>query len=196
LPPAQAAGVLKQCSPEEQKDIIVRMANMQRIDREVLSRIDQTLRERAKDSATLLHEEIDGRSSLANIMRFLDPSLEQNLLDDLATEAPDLAQDIRERLFTIETILLIDDKDLQKVLSNLDDKLIAMLLKGKSDAIRKKMLSNVSESRAGMIRDEYSLMGPQPRRDVDQVTREFIATLKILENDGTIRVRREDDEYV
>lgn len=196
LPPATAAAIIKACGSTEQKDIIVRMATMKRIDKDVLARIETALKERVRDAAKVVNDEIDGRASLANIMRFLDPQLEQGLLDELTIKSPDLAQEIRDRLFTVDTILLIDDRDFQKVLAALEDKWIAMLLKGKSEDIRQKFLKNVSDSRSRLIAEEFDVLGPQLRRDVDQATRDFISTLKAMEAEGTIRVRREEDEYV
>jgi len=196
LPPPLAAGVLKQLGPIEQKQVITRLAAMQRIDRDVLQRIDQALRDRMRDTARSVNEEVDGRTSLAGIMRHLDPSLEQELLDALGESEPDLAQEIRDRLFTIDTLLLVEDRDLQKVLGNMSDQVIALILKGKSEEIRKKILSNVSETRATQINQEYQYLGPKPRREVDQATRDFISVLRQLETDGQIRIRRDDEEYI
>lgn len=196
LPPPTAASILKSSSRDEQKDIIVRMASMKRIDRDVLQRIDTALRERFREVATVVKDEMDGRTSLANIMRHLDPSMEQGLLDELALEVPDLAEEIRDRLFTMDTVPLVDDRDLQKVLAELDDRRIAMLLKGQTDLVRNKILNNLSGSRGRQVAEEYQLLGPQKRKDVDEITRDFILELKNRELGGTLRVLREDEDYV
>jgi len=196
ITPAQAAALLKTMSQDEQRQVISRLAVMKRIDFDVLKRIDLALKERMHEVARVITEDIDGTASIANIMKHLDPALEQSLLEILAEENPQLARDVGDRLFTVDTLLLIEDKDLQKVLSSMDDKQIALILKGKSEQIRRKILNNLSDARSLQVSQEYALQGPQPRREVDQATRDFIGVLRLLESDGRIRVMRDNEEYI
>jgi flagellar motor switch protein FliG len=162
----------------------------------VLVRIEQALKERARDIGKTESADIDGSSNLAAIMRHLDPSLEQQLLGVLESEAPEVVETIRERLFTIDTLLLIEDRDLQKVLQTMENREVALILKGKTEEIRRKILTNVSDNRALQIGEDYQNLGPQPRREVDDATRAFITHLRQLEQDGKIVVRRDEDVYI
>ena len=196
LPPPAAAGILKELPRDDQRQLILRMSKMQKVEREVLVRIDEALKERARTQGKVESAAIDGSSNLAAIMRHLDPALEQHLLGVLESEAPEVVDNIKDRLFTIDTLLLIDDRDLQKVLHTMETRQIALILKGKSDAIRRKILDNVSDNRSSLINDDYQHLGPQPKRDVDEATREFITQLRQLEQDGKIVVRRDEDVYI
>ena len=196
LPAPVAASVIKLLPREEQRDLIVRMSRMGKVEREVIERIDSALRDRVKAHDTAQTEDLDGSSNLAAIMRHLDPDLEQRLLGVLQDEAPDVVDTIKDHLFTIDTVLLIDDRDLQKILQAMENKQIALILKGKNEAIRTKLLTNVSDNRSTQILDDYLNLGPQPKRDIDTVTREFIVNLRALEQEGKIVVRRDDEMYV
>jgi flagellar motor switch protein FliG len=196
VPPQSAAAILKALPKDEQKQLILRLSKMQKVEREVLVRIEQALKERARDIGKTESAEIDGSSNLAAIMRHLDPSLEQQLLGVLESEAPEVVETIRERLFTIDTLLLIEDRDLQKVLQTMENREVALILKGKSDEIRRKILTNVSDNRAAQIGEDYQNLGPQPRREVDDATRAFITHLRQLEQDGKIVVKRDEDVYI
>ncbi len=196
LPPPAAAAILKEVSRDEQRQLIVRMSKMQKVERDVLIRIEEALKERARTQGKVESAEIDGSSNLAAIMRHLDPALEQQLLGVLENEAPEVVEGIRDQLFTIDTLLLIEDRDLQKVLHTMENRQIALILKGKSPEIRRKVLTNVSENRALQIGDDYQHLGPQPKRDVDEATRDFITHLRQLEQDGKIVVMRDEDVYI
>lgn len=196
LPPARAADVISALDAGVRKDIVIRLSRMTKVDTEVIERISRGLEEKLLKAGESPDEKVDGTASLASIMRHLDPGLEQQLLDSLEDEEPQVADRIRERLFTVDTLLLIDDRDLQKVLSGLQNSELAFFLKGKTEAVRRKILDNVSQNRAQLILEEYGALGPQRRLEVDQATRDFILRLRRLEQDGVIRVRRKDDEFV
>lgn len=196
LEPVRSAAILGKLDQKEQKDLVIRLSRMQKVEKEVLDRIEQGLRDKLASLGTVADQQVDGTSSLAAIMRHLDPDLEQRLLESLEDEVPGVAEDIRERLFTVDTILLIEDRDLQRVLNDLENHEIALFLKGKGDALRKKLLVNVSTNRAQLILDEYTRLGPQRKADVDTASRDLILRLRRLEQEGSLRVRRKEDEFV
>ncbi len=196
VPAAFAANILKLLPKEDQRDIVVRISRIQKVEKDVLIRIEEGLKQRIISTGKVSDEEIDGKSSLAAIMRHLDPDMEQRLVGILETEAPEIAEDIKERLFTVDSILLIDDRDFQKLLTGLENKHLATILKGKSDEIRKKIVSNVSENRAQLIAEEYQNLGAVRKKDVDEATRDFISWLRRLEQEGSLTLHRDDEEYV
>ncbi|WP_455381770.1 FliG C-terminal domain-containing protein [Salinispira pacifica] len=196
LSPPIAAQVIATMSADARRDVVKRVAHLGRVDREVLARIEETFREKVRASGRVVSSEVDGKGVLAQILRHLGTQQGEQLLAELEREAPDLSADIRDRLFTIDTLLLIDDGDLQKVLQGIPDEEIALILKGKTEEIRGKVLRNASERRRSFVMEEYQRLGAMPRREVDKATREFISTLKQLESEGRIVVRRPDERYV
>ncbi len=196
LEPSLAAQVLSTLPAQARKEVIRRIARLGKVDAEVLSRIEESFRDKIRASGKVVSSEIDGKSVLADILRHLGSDAGEQLLAELGRESPDLSEDIRDRLFTVDTLLLIEDVDLQKVLQDFPDSEIALVLKGKNEAIRGKVLKNVSERRRTFIMEEYQHLGAMPRKEVDKATREFIAVMKELESQGKIVVRRPDERYV
>ncbi|MDR2587791.1 MAG: flagellar motor switch protein FliG [Spirochaetales bacterium] len=178
-------------------ELLLRMAKKEKVSREVLLRMEEALKEKARSiSAPARGEEIDGRGILAEILKYVDVSDEEKILKNLEEDNPLVAEEIKEKLFTIDVLDYMDDGELQKILSGMEDREIALLLKGKSDSIRAKVLSNVSERRRGFVAEEYRYLGAVPKKDVDEATRDFLSTLKRLEASGEITFRREGDVWV
>ena len=125
-----------------------------------------------------------------------DAVREGEILRRLEEESPLVAEEIKERLFTIDVLEYLEDDDLQKILRDMQDREIALLLKGKSDGIRAKILSSISERRRGFVADEYRIFGAVPKREADEATKEFLGLLRRLEEEGSIVFRRENDRWV
>jgi flagellar motor switch protein FliG len=197
LEPESASKIFPLLGKSFRAEVVQRMARSEKISRDVLVRMEDALRERARKlSAPAQSEEVDGRGVLAEILKYVDLSEEEEILKNIEEENPIIAEEIKERLFTIDVLDYMDDADLQKILRDMTDQEIALLLKGKSDTIRAKILMNVSDRRRGFVADEYRVMGAVPKKDVDSATRDFLNVLRRLEEDGEIAFRREGDVWV
>ncbi|TVR30191.1 MAG: flagellar motor switch protein FliG [Spirochaetaceae bacterium] len=196
LTPASASEVISRLSDEVRQEVLLRIARMQRVDNEVLSRVEESLREKIRSHGRVVTQEVDGMATLARILRTMGAAEGGEVMRALRQEEPDIYDEIQDRLFTIETLLLIEDTDLQRVLRDFSDRDIAVILKGKSEDIRAKVLRNVSERRRSIIADEYAHLGPLPRTDVDRASSEFIDYLRRLEDSGELLVRHQDEEYI
>jgi flagellar motor switch protein FliG len=197
LNPEKASRLLSLFEPDFRKELVKRIAKSRRVAREVLLGMEEALREKARKlSSPAPAVEVDGKAVLADILKYMDLHNEEAIIGRLEEESPVIAQEIKERLFTIDVLEYIDDQDLQKLLHGMDDKEIALLLKGKSDGIRAKMLGNLSERRRGFVADEYRVLGPVPKREADEATKDFLNLLKRLESQGTLVIRRENEKLV
>lgn len=196
LSPRSAASLIDRLPDETRALVVRRIAHMERVDTDVLARVEESLREKIRAHAGPETEEVDGMGALARILRTMNPTQGSEILRTLQTDEPGIFDQIQDRLFTIESLLLIDDQDLQKVLREFSDRDIALILKGKTEEIRGRILKNVSERRRIIIAEEYTHLGPVPRPDVDSAARAFLEHLRRLEEQGEIVVRRETDEYV
>mgnify|MGYP005834512141 CR=1 FL=1 len=190
----QASELLPLFEPEFRTQVIQRVARKEEISREVLLRMEEALREKIRRMGTPVDEvEIDGKTALAEILKYMDVTHEQKILEKLEEEAPLVAEDLKERLFTIDVLEDMDDRDLQKVLRSLPEKDIALLLKGKPESIRVRVLSNLSERRRLLVSEEYRYLGAVPKQEVDKVTKEFLAALKRMEEEGKIVIHRKGE---
>ena len=149
--------------------------------------------QRVRKIGSVSTEELDGRAALAGILRHVDPRLEESVLEALEDENPELSRSVRERLFTIDDVLRVGDRDLQKVLRNFQDRDLALILKGRGEAFKEKILGAVSRNRATLILDEYSILGAVRREDADAAAREFLSYLKAAWESGELVLSGEDE---
>jgi flagellar motor switch protein FliG len=194
IKPASAAAVIKLMPLNEKNEVIMRLAKMEPISPDVIRRIDESMREKVKNISTASSESIDGRGALAEILRRMDFRSESSILETLSDADPELGQDIRHRLFTIEDVTGADDKYLQNKLREMNEGDIAILIAGKSEEFRKKILSNISKTRGAMVLEEESLRKPISRRDSDQATNNFLSSLRRAWEQGDLFIAGRDEE--
>ncbi len=197
LNPKVSAAVIQSLPPDEKKDVIVRLARLKELNPEVVRRVDEAMKEKMDSLATEKSDRIDGRSALAQILKKMPLGAEEEILGNLSAQDPDLGADLRNRLFTEEDIINADNRFVAETLHGMDNVEIALLIAGKDDAFRKKILSNVSQNRAGLILDEEDARKPLLRRDCEKITALFFATLRRAWEDGTLIIKgRDEDVYI
>jgi flagellar motor switch protein FliG len=196
LDPEKSSKVLEGIKEENQLAVVKRIARMKTLDTSVIEKIADALREKAHRIGKTDSADIDGKGVLADILKYIDPEEGKEIIETLQSEAPEVAQDIEDRLFTMDSILSMNEKDLQKIIRQMEDKEIALLLKGKRDAIRAKILNNVSERRRLLITEEYKILGPMPKHEVDEAARDFIRLVRDLEEEGEIVLRNYNEEII
>ena len=196
LEPKLASAVVSELSDGARTEVIKRIAKLDRMSPEVLERVEQVLRDKiARVGRPESAERVDGAAVLAGILKHVGGDLEGRILRGLEDEHPELSEDIRERLFTMDDVLRVPDRELQRKLREYDEKELALILKGKSQAWRDKLLSNVSQSKRMLTLEEYDIMGTVRRDEVDKATRYFLAYFKKRWEDGEL-VLEGDDELV
>lgn len=195
LDPKQASGYLERLPEGLRIEVVKRIAHLEKVSPEIIRRIDEGLKDRIRKVGSVATEELDGKAALAGILRHVDPRLEEEVLGALEEESPELSKSIRERLFTMDDILRVPDRQLQKALRDFVDRDLALLLKGRNEAFKSKILDNVSRNRRDLILDESSILGAVRREDADAAAREFLSYLKTACEEGDI-VLLGDDELV
>jgi len=193
LEPKLAARILQALSPEVQREVVPRIAKMRKVDPEVIRKAEEVLRSKARDQGEIVTEEIDGRAALTEILRYMDPGREQSILEELD---PNTANLIRKKLYTIEVVFQVTDKDLQKVMRDYADREIALMIKGTAEDVTGRLLDALSERRRNAIRLESEGLGAVRRSDVEAAIQDFLAYLQLLEQKGEIVIVREREQFV
>lgn len=197
LEPKKAASVINLMSPDKKSEVVKRLAKMEPVSPEVLRRVDQAMHEKSLAQTTEKAENIDGRNALAAILKRMSPQAEDEILSNLADEDPELGEDLRSRLFTIDDVINADDKFLQNKLREMTEAEIAMLLAKKSDAFCEKILSCISAGRRALVRDEQEINAPYRKSDCDKVTAAFFSLLRRAFERGELIIKgRNEEEYV
>lgn len=197
LKPALAAAFIKSLDRERQKDIIGRMAKLSSISSEVVRRVDRAMREKSQTLSTETGTALDGRGVLAEILKKMDPESEKSILSVLDENDAELSADVRKRLFTLDDIIRADDRFIQETLRTMSDGELALLIAGKPEEFREKILTNVSKGRGDSVLEEEQLKKPIRKRDADEVTDAFFGTLRRAWEQGKLVIKgRDDDVYV
>ena len=195
IAPRISSAVLEALPPDLQTDVVRRIAGMREVSPEALISVAEVLRDRIRKQGRVVTEEVDGRAALARILRHMPLEKEEEILDSLADVNPEVSEEIRDQLITIDVVFQIDDQDLQEVLREFSDTEIAVVLKGKTEDTRKRVFSNISERRGVVVREEMIRLGPMKRSEVGKATREFLSFVRTMEEDGRLVIHR-DDEYL
>lgn len=193
LEPRLASAVIVSLADPARTEVVRRIARLEKVNPEVLRHMEEGIKEKIRRIGHSATEEVDGRSALANILRHVGTDLEESILNNLEEDNRDLSDSIRERLFTLDDILRVPDREVQKRLRDLSEREIALVLKGKSAAFREKLFQNVSQTRRLIIQEEYEILGAQRREDVERGTRDFLAWFKQRWDDGELSLEGDED---
>jgi flagellar motor switch protein FliG len=185
--------------PETQAEIARRIAVMAQVSPEIVKEV-ASLVKRKLDSVVQQHEYAvaGGVSALAAILNSADRGMERNILEHLQEEAPEIAEEVRSLLFVFEDVLKLDDRAIQLVLREIDVKDLALALRGASDDVRERMLANMSQRGAEMLREEMDFMQPQRRKVIEEAQTKIVGAVRRLEEAGEIVLSRGgvDEELV
>lgn len=195
LKPKVAADVIKGMSEEDKKDVVLRLASLQKINPAVVKAVDKAMHEKVNKLSIQKSDSIDGRSALAQILRRMDPNSEMEILGTLSEHDEELGADLKKRLFTLEDIIAADDLYIQNYLRSMDDNDIAMLISNKKEDFREKILGNVSQNRRKTILDAEEINKPMRRSEVDNITSDFINQMRQAFDEGKLFVNGRDGEF-
>ena len=196
IEPKKAAKVINLMDVDDKKKIVLRLAKMKQVAPEVLAEIDRSLHEKLLTQNTENSQNMDGRGVLAQILKRMNPSVENSIINTLSEQDPELGEDLRKRLFTEEDVIGSDDRFIQNYLHDMEDRDIAVLIYGKNDAFREKILSNVSKNRRRVILDEESMVHHLTKSDSEKMTSSFYSVLRRAWENGDLRVSGRDEGEV
>lgn len=193
LAPEKVAQILKTMDPAESIDVVKRIARMNKVDKIVLDTTSQNLKNKLSEQGHWESQSIDGTGKLAEILKHLDQGSEKRILQDMADYDPDLEKELKERLFTMDDLFLLRDRDLQGALQEISEKEIAMLLRDKSKELKDLILDNLSTRKKQLVNEEDLLLGPVRKSDVESLTGEFIHNIRNKVEQGEYLVLRKDE---
>ena len=167
-------------------DVLARMANLDEISPEVITRISAVIEQRLKTVGGLSREQHGGIRAVAELCNRLDRSVSQSVLETIEAGSPELAVSIRNLMFVFDDLLHVDDNGLREIIQRVDKKALAIALKGASEEIRTRFLANMSKRAAEMLKEEIDAMGAIRMREVEKAQHEVVAITRKLEEEGLI----------
>jgi flagellar motor switch protein FliG len=183
--------------PEKvQGDVIVRMAFLEKVDTKVIEEIENVLREQMESIGIVEGRQLGGVEVVAGILNQMDRTAESELLGQIEESNPDLAERIRQLMFTFEDLVQVDDKSIQVLLKEISSDDVSLALKGASDTMKEKIFANMSERAAAMLKEDLEAMGPVRLSDVEKSQVKIAMIAKKLESEGKIVLSRGDEQFV
>jgi flagellar motor switch protein FliG len=190
LPASQAAAVIKALEPDKQADVAKRIAMMDRTSPDMIKEVERVLE---KKLASLVNQDytiVGGVDSIVSILNTVDRSTEKHIMETLEIEEPELADDIRRKMFVFEDILLLDNRSIQTVLREVDNNELAIALKNANEDVQKLIFDNLSSRLASMIKEDMEFMGPVKLKDVEDAQQKIVNIIRKLEDAGEIVISR------
>ncbi|MBE5952983.1 MAG: flagellar motor switch protein FliG [Lachnospiraceae bacterium] len=190
LPSSQAAAVVSALAPEKQADVAKRIAMMDRTSPDVIKEVERVLE---KKLASLVNQDytiVGGVDSIVNILNTVDRSTEKHIMENLEIEEPELADEIRRKMFVFEDILILDNRSIQTVLREVDNNELAIALKNANEDVQQIIFDNLSSRLATMIKEDMEFMGPVRLKDVEEAQQKIVNIIRKLEDSGEIVISR------
>jgi len=181
----QSSTVLRSLPENLQADVMYRMAVIDSIPPGVVSEMNDVLFEEMKSASSMVTK-VGGVTPVAEILNAVDKATETRILSNIEENNPDLAEQIRELMFTFEDLSAIDAKQMQTVLKDVDIPDLTLALKTASDAVKELIFSSMSSKQGEMVRDDLENLGPVRVADVEAAQQKIIKVVKKLEEEGTI----------
>jgi flagellar motor switch protein FliG len=190
LEPEKKGEVLRRLPESLQAEVVLRMANLDNVDPELISEIDKVLKNQLSASHTVEQASLGGVQPVAEMLNVMDKNSEQSIMSRLEEKDPLLAEEIRKLMFVFEDIAKIDDRGIQILLKEVPNDKLLLALKTAHEDIRTKIFKNISARAADMLREDLNNMGPARLSDVESAQQEIVNAARRLEAEGKIIIAR------
>lgn len=190
LDPPQAGQILSELPQEVQADIARRIATMDSTSPEIINEVEQILERKLSATVTQDYTQTGGIEAVVDVLNGVDRSTERTILDALEIQDPELAEEIKKRMFVFEDIVTLDGRAIQRVIRDSENEDLKLSLKVASDEVKEVVFSNMSKRMVDTFQEEMEYMGPVRLRDVEEAQSRIVAVIRRLEESGEIVVAR------
>ena len=197
LEPAKAAFILQNLPAEIQPEVSKRLATMDRTSPDVLREVERVLEKKLSTLSSEDYTTAGGVQSIVDVLNVIDRTSEKAIIERLEEDDPDLAEEIKKRMFVFEDIVLLDDRSIQRVLRDVDQADLAKALKNVDTEVQDKIFKNMSKRSSAMLKEEMEFMGPVRLKDVEEIQQKIVSTIRRLEESGDVVIARSgEDEMI
>ncbi len=190
LPPQMSSMVVSALAPEKQADVAKRIAQMDRTSPDVIKQVEKVLEKKLSSLVNQDYTDVGGVDAIVAILNSVDRGTEKHIMETLEIEDPELADEIRKKMFVFEDILTLDDRAIQRVLRDVDNADLAMALKGSNEEVQNVIFNNLSKRLAVMIKEDMEFMGPVRMKDVEEAQQKIVNVIRKLEDSAEIVISR------
>ncbi len=187
LSPAQSSYIMKALNdPALQVSVTKRIALMDRTSPEVIKEVEKVLEKKLSMVLSPEYTEAGGIGGVVEILNRVGRKTESEIMDKLSEEDPELAEEIKKRMFVFEDIVKINDRDLQQVLRQVESAQLATALKNMKDEVQQKVYGNMSKRAAEMLKEDMDFAGPVRLREIEEAQQHIVNTIRGMIESGEI----------
>lgn len=190
LEPAQASAILSSLPVEHQTEVARRIALMESTSPEVISQVEEILEQKLSSTVTDDFTSAGGIEAVVQILNGVDRGTERTILEELEIRDPELAEEIKKRMFVFEDIVTLDNRSIQRVIREVDHDDLLLSLKVASEEVKEVLFRNMSRRMAENFKEEMEIMGPVRLKDVEEAQTRVVAVIRRLEEAGEIIIAR------
>lgn len=190
LEPAQAGQILSALPQEMQADIARRIALMDSTSPEIINEVEQILERKLSATVVQDYTQTGGVETVVEVLNQVDRSTERTILDALEIQDPELAEEIKKRMFVFEDIVTLDNRSIQRVIREVDNNDLVLALKVASDEVKEVVFRNMSTRMAETLKEEMEFTEPVRLRDVEEAQSRIVSVIRRLEEAGEIVIAR------
>ena len=187
LQPVNAAQLATLLPEELRVEVLTRMASLEDISPDVVSRISSVIETRLKALGGPSREQHGGVRAVAELFNRLERTVSTPVLESIEEQRPDLTVAIRNLMFVFDDLVNVDDNGMREIIQRADKKGLTIALKGASDEIRVRFFGNMSKRAGEMLKEEMDVLGAVRLRDVEKAQQEVVAIARKLEEEGLIQ---------
>ena len=190
LSSAQASVIISALSPDKQTDVAKRIAQMDRTSPDVIKEVEKVLEQKLASLVNQDYTIVGGVDAIVEILNTVDRGTEKHIMESMEIEDPELADEIRKKMFVFEDILSLDDRSVQRVLREVDNNELAVALKGSNEEVQNLIFNNLSKRLATMIKEDMEFMGTVRMKDVEEAQQKIVNIIRKLEDSAEIIISR------
>ena len=197
LNPKKAASVINLMDSKEKSEVAFRLLKLEPVSPEVIKNLDEVLHKKVLLQNSQRTNSLDGKNILAEILKKMSFSTENSILSKISTEEPSLANDLRERLFTVDDVVSSDDRFVQETLMMYSNYEIACLVYKREEKFTKKIFQCISQGRVSQVQEELNINQTFLKSECDKIYSKFLNTLRNAFEEGKLFIKnRTDDVYI
>lgn len=190
LSAGQSSAIIGSLSPDKQADVAKRIAQMDRTSPDVIKEVERVLERKLSSLVNQDYTIVGGVDSIVSILNTVDRATSKHIMETLEIDEPELADEIRKKMFVFEDILSLDDRAIQRILRDVDNNDLAIALKGSNEEVQTVIFNNLSKRLAAMIKEDMEFMGPVRMKDVEESQQKIVNIIRKLEDSAEIVISR------
>jgi flagellar motor switch protein FliG len=182
----QAAETLGNLPERARPDVMLRIATLDGVQPAALKELDEIMEKQLSGNVNVQTSSIGGVQVAANILNFVESSIEGVVMDQITESDADLSQQIQDKMFVFDNLIDVDDRGIQGLLREVSTDSLLLALRGADDALKEKIFKNMSKRAAEMLRDDLDAAAPAKLTDVEGAQKDILTIARRLADSGEI----------